>query len=424
MSLTKELTTPAPAKPETEPEDRPKLVLRPGGPEPSEEAQAALLDIIEGRSQVDVDDMEDILAEVLGSVHEEKPPPIIFKASVPTLTCSVRDIVDFNALLMRWPGCRAGKLVHLAMKSEPQVFQAFRIGLPEYNVKDQCLFYQLTPLRNFVKLAGQPDYDRVTIKNDTESCLKMEDSVQTFWHIGFLRQQIMDYEKNNDHVFRFEVMQIPNYSSYINWKPGNYLEREQWSFEETAERWGYGPDFLRFKLKMGHIGSSAFRQDPKTPTLSQDIREIIAGIPNEQITFSYEKDIEPYERAWPPARTYAAAKTRRRSFKYEPKTPLPESQTEPSEPLPPKPRGHNLPAVQEKKQANFDDRWKKQAISGLAAAVFCFQHYEAHGRPATKAEYYQFLNKNGYNSLMIETETALRKILPKHLLHQGDDKKD
>ena len=57
------------------------------------------------------------------------------------------------------------------------------------------------------------------------------------------------------------------------------------------------------------------------------------------------------------------------------------------------------------------------------AAVFCFQHYEAHQRPVTKAEYYQSLNENGYKALMVEIETALRKYLPKHLLHQGDEKK-
>jgi hypothetical protein len=419
MSLTDEPITQAPSTPETEPEDKPKLVLRPGGPEPSEEAQAALLDIIEGRGQADVDTMENILADVLGSGHDEEPPPIIFKTPLPTLTCSVKDIVDFNALLLRWPGCRAVHLVRLAMKSKPQAFQPFRISLPEYNVKDQCLYYQMTPLRSLAELSGQPNYDRVTIKNDGESCMKIEDSIQTFWHVGFILKQVEEYEKNNDKVFRFEVMSIPNYSSYKNWKPENYLEREQWSFEETAERWGYGPDFLRFKLKMGHIGSSAFRHDPQTPTLSRDICEIIEGIPNEQITFSYEQDIEPYELAWPPARTYAAAKTRRLSFANKP--PLPGSH---AEPLPPKRRGHNLPDLQDKKQANFDDRWKKQALSGLAAAVFCFQHYEAHGRPATKAEYHQFLREHGYKSLMVEIEAALRKILPKHLLHQGDDKKD
>jgi hypothetical protein len=96
-----------------------------------------------------------------------------------TKTSSVRDIVDFNALLLRWPGCRAVHLDQLAMKSEPLVFQPFRIGLPEYNVKDQCLYYQMTPLRSLAELSGQPDYDRVTIKNDTESCMKIEDSIQT-----------------------------------------------------------------------------------------------------------------------------------------------------------------------------------------------------------------------------------------------------
>ena len=345
---------------------------------------------------------------------------MIFKASIPT-TCSVRDIVDFNALLLRWPGCRAVHLVRLATKSEPPVLQPFHIGLPEYNVKEQIFYYQLTPLRSLAESSGRRDYEYVTIKNDTESCMKIEDSIQTFWDVGFIRQQVEEYEINHDKVFRFEVMAIPNYSSYKKLKPENYLERDQWSFEETAERWGYGPEFLRFKLKMGHIGSSAFRHDPQAPTMSRDIREILGVIPDEQITFSYEQDIEAYERAWPPACTYAAAKTQRLSFANQPEPAPLES---PSVPLPTKRRGHNLPDAQEKKQANFDDRWKKQALSGLAAAVFCFQHYEAHGRPATKAEYYQFLHEHGYKALMVETEAALRKILPKHLLHQGDDKKD
>ena len=310
------------------------------------------------------------------------------------------------------------------MKSEPLTFQSFRIGLPEYNVRDQSLYYQLTPLSNLTELRGKPDYDRVVIENDAESCLKMEDAVQTFWGVGFIRQQIEEYENEHDRVFRFEVMQIPQYSQFKNLIPKNYLERDEWNFQETAERWGYGQEFLRFKLKMGHIGSSAFRHDPQAPTLSRDICEIVGAIPNERITFSYERDIEPYERAWPPARTYAAAKTtRRQSFAETPK-PIEGSTESHSASLPPKQRGHNLPAAMDKKQANFDDRWKKQALSGLAAAVFCFQQYEAQRRPVTKAEYYQFLNEHGYKALMVETEAALRKILPKHLLHQGDDKKD
>jgi hypothetical protein len=423
MSSTDESNNPAPPMPETEQDDqpKPKFVLRPGGPEPSEEAQAALLDIIEGRSPADVDKLEDLWAEILGSVHDEKPPPIIFDAPRPALTCSVRDIVDFNALLLRWPGFRAAHLVNLTMKSDPLTFQSFRISFPEYNVRDQSLYYQLMPLSSLAELRGKPDYDRVIVENDSESNLKMEDAVQTFWGVGFIRQQIEEYENEHDQVFRFEVMRIPQFSQYKNLKPENYLDRDQWSFEETAERWGYGPDFLRFKLKMGHIGSSAFRHDTQTPILSRDICEIVGDVPNEQITFSYERDIEQYERAWPPARTHAAAKTRWRSFAGEPKPAFPES---PSAPLPPKRRGHNLPAAQDKKQANFDDRWKKQALSGLAAAVFCFQHYEAQQRPVTKAEYYQFLNEHGYKALMVETEAALRKILPKYLLHQGDDKKD
>jgi len=351
-----------------------------------------------------------------------------FEAYRLPLTCPVRDIVDFNALLLRWPGCRYGHLNHLANKSEPSVFQSFHIGLPEYNVKDQTFHYRLTPLKSLAVLSGQPDSDCVVMKNDSESCLKVEDAIQTYWRVGFIRQQIEEYEKDHDHVFRFEVMSIPQFSEYKNLKPENYLDHDQWSFEETAERWGYGPEFLRFKLKMGHINSSAFRYDPQSPILSHDICEIIGGVSDEQITFSYERDIEPFERAWPPARAYATAKTHRLSFANKPKSSLVENQSAPSEnlsaPLPPKNRGLNLPDAQEKKQANFDDRWKKQAISGLAAAVFCFQHYDAHKRPVTKAEYYRYLNENGYKALMVETETALRKSLPKHLLHQGDDKKE
>ena len=176
---------------------------------------------------------------------------------------------------------------------------------------------------------------------------------------------------------------------------------------------------------MGHIGSSAFRHDPQSPTLSRDICEIVEAVPNEQIIFSYEQDIESYEQTWPPAKIYATTKTNWRSFAETPQPLEDNSFTESHSPsLSPKRRGHNLPAAMDKKQANFDDRWKKQALSGLAAAVFCFQYYEANKRPVTKAEYYQFLSEHGYKSLMVETEAALRKILPKHLLHQGDDKKD
>jgi hypothetical protein len=154
MTLRDEPNNPPP--PETEQRNLPKLVLRPGGPSRAKKlSQAAILDIIEGRSPANVDVLEDLWSEILGSVHEEKPPPFIFEDTRPTLTCSIRDIVDFNALLLRWPGYRAAHLVNLTMKADPLTFQSFLISFPEYNVRDQSLYYQLRLLKSLAELRGK-----------------------------------------------------------------------------------------------------------------------------------------------------------------------------------------------------------------------------------------------------------------------------
>jgi hypothetical protein len=131
--------------------------------------------------------------------------------------------------------------------------------------------------------------------------------IETYWNVGFLRSQVEQFEETNAKVRSIEIINLPTLKHYFGIEPNNYLDCDDWSFSETAERWGYTPEFLRCKLMMGHIGSSAFRQDSNKPIkLSRDIRAIIADTPNEKITFNYTRDIEPYEQAWSVAKAYAA----------------------------------------------------------------------------------------------------------------------
>lgn len=340
------------------------------------------------------------------------------------MLCPIHDIVDYNALLLRWPGYMSAKIEPL-QKAGPlhgPSLKAYLFDAPQWNIRERRFYYTLYPVVEAPGVQAGPSKAFETINNDSESAVKIEHSIFTYWNVGFLRAQVEQYEQENVKVLNFDVRRVPNHTYIFSLKAKNYLGRELWSFDEVAERWGYGPEFLRFKLMMGHIGSSAFRHDPESPKLSRDIREIIARIPNEQISFDYSTDMEPYEQAWPLAWAYAARRSSRVVSAPSQKSD-PSPVTEEPSPRFQSRRGHNLPDTTEKRQTGFDNRWKEQVGVVAAAIVFCYKRYAETDQPVTKKEYDDYLAKKGLEPLMVEADKMMREILPEYILNRGTEQK-
>lgn len=91
----------------------------------------------------------------------------------------------------------------------------------------------------------------------------------------------------------------------------------------------------------------------------------------------------------------------------------------PAEPAPPKGK-KDMTKPNEKRRERTELRWKKQFSIGVAAAVFCFEHYQKTEKPVTRDEYKAALGERGYGLLMVEADELFRKIMPPEVLHRGD----
>lgn len=74
----------------------------------------------------------------------------------------------------------------------------------------------------------------------------------------------------------------------------------------------------------------------------------------------------------------------------------------------------------EKRRERTESRWKEQFSVGVAAAIFCLEHYRETGNPVTREEYKAALRQQGCESLMVEADALFRKLMPPEVLHRGD----
>lgn len=80
----------------------------------------------------------------------------------------------------------------------------------------------------------------------------------------------------------------------------------------------------------------------------------------------------------------------------------------------------DMTRANEKRREKTESRWKEQFSVGIAAAVFCFEHYQKTGKPVTRDDYMTALIERKYASLMIEADTVFHKLMPPEMLHRGD----